>query len=156
MYRLYGKFASYLRRLLCKTRLIFLRINGPIGNEVGTGKPFLTNERMELENVSQTVSNWGSLPRHVLKFIFLSFCSFFTTRLSATLIWKQCFIVMQIKLLLTWKALHMVLFRKWRFFNSETTICTDVSKRLYAQRICLIHWIRKWENNSNNVKKNYN
>ena len=138
MYRLYRKFASYLRRLLCKTRLIFVRINGPIGNEVGTGKSFLTNERMELENVSQTVSNWGSLPRHVLKFIFLSFCSFFTTRLSATLIWKQCFIVMQIKLLLTWKALHMVLFRKWRFFNSETTICTDVSKRLYAQRICLI------------------
>ena len=30
MCRLYGKFASYLRRLLCKTRLIFSRINGPI------------------------------------------------------------------------------------------------------------------------------
>ena len=30
MYRLYGKFASYLRRVLCKTRLIFPRINGPI------------------------------------------------------------------------------------------------------------------------------
>jgi len=30
MCRLYGKFASYLRRVLCKTRLIFLRINGPI------------------------------------------------------------------------------------------------------------------------------
>ena len=29
MCRLYGKFASYLRRLLCKTRLIFPRINGP-------------------------------------------------------------------------------------------------------------------------------
>ena len=29
MCRLYGKFASYLRRVLCKTRLIFLRINGP-------------------------------------------------------------------------------------------------------------------------------
>ena len=27
--RLYGKFASYLRRVLCKTRLIFPRINGP-------------------------------------------------------------------------------------------------------------------------------
>ena len=27
---LYGKFASYLRRLLCKTRLIFPSINGPI------------------------------------------------------------------------------------------------------------------------------
>ena len=26
---LYGKFASYLRRVLCKTRLIFPRINGP-------------------------------------------------------------------------------------------------------------------------------
>ena len=30
MCRLYGKFASYLRHLLCKTRLIFPRINGPI------------------------------------------------------------------------------------------------------------------------------
>ena len=26
---LYGKFASYSRRVLCKTRLIFPRINGP-------------------------------------------------------------------------------------------------------------------------------
>ena len=30
MCRIYGKFASYLRRVLCKTRLIFPRINGPI------------------------------------------------------------------------------------------------------------------------------
>ena len=30
MCRLYGKFASYLRRVLCKTRHIFPRINGPI------------------------------------------------------------------------------------------------------------------------------
>ena len=30
MCRLYGKFASYLRRILCKTRLIFPRRNGPI------------------------------------------------------------------------------------------------------------------------------
>ena len=29
MCRLYGKFASYLGRVLCKTRLIFPRINGP-------------------------------------------------------------------------------------------------------------------------------
>ena len=29
MCRLYGKFASCLRRVLCKTRLIFPRINGP-------------------------------------------------------------------------------------------------------------------------------
>ena len=29
MCRLYGKFASYLRRVLCKTRLIFPRMNGP-------------------------------------------------------------------------------------------------------------------------------
>ena len=29
MCRLHGKFASYLRRVLCKTRLIFPRINGP-------------------------------------------------------------------------------------------------------------------------------
>ena len=29
MYRLYGKLASYLRRVLCKTGLIFPRINGP-------------------------------------------------------------------------------------------------------------------------------
>ena len=31
MCRLYGKFASYLRRVLCKTRIIFPRINGPTG-----------------------------------------------------------------------------------------------------------------------------
>ena len=30
MCRLYGKFASYLRRVLCKTRLIFPRINGAL------------------------------------------------------------------------------------------------------------------------------
>ena len=30
MCRLYGKFACYLRRVLCKTRLIFPLINGPI------------------------------------------------------------------------------------------------------------------------------
>ena len=29
MCRLHGKFASYLRRALCKTRLSFPRINGP-------------------------------------------------------------------------------------------------------------------------------
>ena len=29
MCRLNGKFASYLRRVLCKTRLIFPRVNGP-------------------------------------------------------------------------------------------------------------------------------
>ena len=29
MCHLYGKFASYLRPFLCKTRLIFPRINGP-------------------------------------------------------------------------------------------------------------------------------
>ena len=32
MCRLYGKFASYLRRVLCKTRFIFPRINGPNDN----------------------------------------------------------------------------------------------------------------------------
>ena len=30
MCRLYEKLASYLRRVLCKTRLIFPRLNGPI------------------------------------------------------------------------------------------------------------------------------
>ena len=34
MCRLYGKFASYLRRVLCKTRLIFPHINGPIVSNV--------------------------------------------------------------------------------------------------------------------------
>ena len=38
--RLYGKFASYLRCVLCETRLIFPRINGPnvasIQNNVAT------------------------------------------------------------------------------------------------------------------------
>ena len=33
--RLYGKFASYLRLVLCKTRLIFPRINGPNVSALG-------------------------------------------------------------------------------------------------------------------------
>ena len=37
MCRLYGKFASYFRRVLCKTRLIFPRINGPIIFITGQG-----------------------------------------------------------------------------------------------------------------------
>ena len=43
MYRLYGKFASYLRRALCKTRhktrLIFPRINGPNVASFCTARP---------------------------------------------------------------------------------------------------------------------
>ena len=35
--RLYGKFMSYLRRVLCKTRLIFPRVNGPNVASVCTG-----------------------------------------------------------------------------------------------------------------------
>ena len=42
--RLYGKFASYLRRVLCKTRLIFPRINSPIvsfqDDQAGRAKEF--------------------------------------------------------------------------------------------------------------------
>ena len=37
MCRLYGKFASYLRRVLCKTRVIFPRINGPTVGGAGVG-----------------------------------------------------------------------------------------------------------------------
>ena len=37
MCRLYGKFASYLRRVLCKTRLICPRINGPTVGGAGVG-----------------------------------------------------------------------------------------------------------------------
>ena len=37
MCRLYGKFESYLRRVLCQTRLIFPRINGPNALNVITG-----------------------------------------------------------------------------------------------------------------------
>ena len=36
MCRLYGKFASYLRRVLCKMRLIFPGINGPIVSKIHT------------------------------------------------------------------------------------------------------------------------
>ena len=36
MCRLYKKSASYLRRVLCKTRLIFSRINGPIVKGLGS------------------------------------------------------------------------------------------------------------------------
>ena len=34
MCHLYGKFSSYLRRVLCKTSLIFPRINGPNESQV--------------------------------------------------------------------------------------------------------------------------
>ena len=37
MCHLYGKFASYLRRVLCKTRLICPRINGPTVGGAGVG-----------------------------------------------------------------------------------------------------------------------
>ena len=44
MRRLYAKFASYLRRVLCKTRLIFPRINGPIIHEFDkAGQGFWVN-----------------------------------------------------------------------------------------------------------------
>ena len=43
---LYGKFASYLRRVLCKTRLIFPRINGP-------------NDRVSI-SLFQAVEGWGT------------------------------------------------------------------------------------------------
>ena len=32
---------SYLRRVLCKTRLIFRRINGPIDSHIGSCNPGL-------------------------------------------------------------------------------------------------------------------
>ena len=44
MYRLYGKFASYLRRALCKTRLIFPRINGPNMKNCSLVSPHVTLE----------------------------------------------------------------------------------------------------------------
>ena len=43
MCRLYGKFASYLRRVLCKTRLIFLCINGPIVSVVSATASFFNH-----------------------------------------------------------------------------------------------------------------
>ena len=55
MYRLYGKFASYLSRVLCKTRLIFPRINGPIDSihklhcsDFGTKKSLLREISLSL------------------------------------------------------------------------------------------------------------
>ena len=53
MCRLYGKFTSYLRRVLCKTRLIFSRINGPINvaENVATAGVFAKNRRCESPRV---------------------------------------------------------------------------------------------------------
>ena len=55
MCRLYGKFASYLRRVLCKTRLTFPRINGPIKYGLVQGFNFIVNPRTEscLQDVEQ-------------------------------------------------------------------------------------------------------
>ena len=53
MCRLYGKFASYLRRVLCKTRLIFPRINGP---NVFSSK-LQTCETVKKENVLLNITN---------------------------------------------------------------------------------------------------
>ena len=47
MCRLYGKFTSYLRRVLCKTRLIFPRINGP-----NVSFPFVANTPIPEKNGS--------------------------------------------------------------------------------------------------------
>ena len=44
MCRLYGKVASYLRRVLCKTRLIFRRINGPNVTKEGCPSPVVRRE----------------------------------------------------------------------------------------------------------------
>ena len=54
MCRLYGKFASYLRRVLCKTRLIFPRINGP-----NVGKCNLGIVNLETMLVSSFPNNAG-------------------------------------------------------------------------------------------------
>ena len=47
MCRLYGKFASYLRRVLCKMRLIFPRINGPILSLISMCNQMMTSEIRE-------------------------------------------------------------------------------------------------------------
>ena len=52
MCRLYGKFTSYLRRVLCKTRLIFSRINGP----TDTGESEIVFSRYD-ESASKQASN---------------------------------------------------------------------------------------------------
>ena len=55
MCRLYGKFASYLRHVLCKTRLIFPRINGP--NNSNSNNP--ANAKVNTEKLN-TSNVWWS------------------------------------------------------------------------------------------------
>ena len=49
----------------------------------------------------------------------------FKTRVGAQpLIWKSFFILMQIKLIFTWKVVHLASFRKWGFLELESGLLT--------------------------------
>ena len=80
------QFASYLRRVLCKTRLIFPRINGPMKS---LSQLYKTLRRMSIGNLSKNVfeprTSTGSEAFSLLicldanKFVLLSFFSLIKT-----------------------------------------------------------------------------
>ena len=64
MCRLYGKFVSYLRRVLCKTRLIFPRINGPINSSLDAVERILfttAKHCLKIKNVEKRYTRLSSV-----------------------------------------------------------------------------------------------
>ena len=76
MCRLYGKFASYLRRVLCKTRLIFPRINGPIMDQ---RKVYISLHFFQLQC---TFTNFFLLQLYKFMFVFVV-----STRENVVMLW---------------------------------------------------------------------
>ena len=70
MYRLYGKFASYLRRFLYKSRLIFPRINGP--NCVARKKTIIT-EKTKPQTATVAVTSFCFLKQTLFAWSKLNF-----------------------------------------------------------------------------------
>ena len=70
MCRLYGKIEAYLRRVLCKTRLIFPRINGPsmyIIHTIPHGKCFIRYLRTRCFCIRNLTRSLRSLVRFLIR-----------------------------------------------------------------------------------------
>ena len=88
MCRLYGKFASYLRRVLCKTRLIFPRINGP---NVPHNRPFLPQNASiwKFRMISLYFSHLFQSPDMLITFLGLSFLTLSTNHKDLLFVFRH-------------------------------------------------------------------
>ena len=119
MCHLYGKFASYLRRVLCKTRLIFPRINGPI--------------------LTVTRQRWVTwLRRTIEKLINITtYKSGKELTFQVSRRWEECF-SLNSKLLNSWLSQAFGTWvKKWPFMRSE------MFKKLYVSRRKISSFSRK-------------